>query len=71
MRVFDGAGYYDMATPFGAAEWTFSHLGLQPALRSHVTFGYYESGHMVYANVQALEKFHADLDRFYDSTLAL
>lgn len=69
LRVFVGAGYYDMATPFGAAEWTFSHLELQPALRSHVTFGYYESGHMVYANISSLEKFHADLDRFYDATL--
>jgi len=67
LRVFVGAGYYDMATPFGAAEWTFSHLGLQPALRSHVTFGYYESGHMVYLNPQARAKFHGDLDKFYTS----
>lgn len=69
LRVFVGAGYFDMATPFGAAEWTFSHLGLQPALRSHVQFGYYKSGHMVYLNVNALAKFHGDLDRFYDTTL--
>ena len=50
LRVFVGAGYFDMATPFGAAEWTFSHMGLAPELRAHVTFGYYESGHMVYMN---------------------
>ncbi len=70
LRVFVGAGYYDMATPFGAAEWTFSHLGLPPALRSHVTFGYFESGHMVYLNPDARAKFHADLDRFYDTDLS-
>ncbi len=69
MRVFVGAGYFDMATPFGAAEWTFSHLGLQPALRSHVSFEYYDSGHMVYLNPDARAKFHADLDRFYTGTL--
>ena len=68
LRVFVGAGYFDMATPFGAAEWTFSHLGLQPALRSHVTFGYYSSGHMVYLNPEARAKFHNDLDRFYTTT---
>jgi carboxypeptidase C (cathepsin A) len=68
LRVFVGAGYFDMATPFGAAEWTFSHMQLHPALRSHVTFGYYESGHMVYANIPSLAKFHADLDSFYDAT---
>lgn len=69
LRVFVGAGYFDMATPFGAAEWTFSHLGLQPALRSHVSFGYFESGHMVYLNPEARTQFHTDLDKFYDSTL--
>ena len=68
MRVFVGAGYFDMATPFGAAEWTMSHLGLQPPLQSHVKIHYYESGHMVYLNVDALAKFHADLDTFYDET---
>jgi len=70
LRVFDGAGYFDMATPFGAAEWTFAHLGLHPDLRSHVTFGYYESGHMVYLHEASLAKFHADLDKFYDATLS-
>lgn len=71
LRVFVGAGYYDMATPFGAAEWTFSHLGLQPALRSHITFGYYQSGHMVYLNPESRAKFHDDLDKFYTNTLTL
>lgn len=70
LRVFDAAGYFDMATPFGAAEWTFAHLRLQPALRSHVTFGYYQSGHAVYNNLEALVKLHADLDRFYDAALS-
>ena len=70
LRVFVGCGYFDMATPFGAAEWTFSHMGLQPELRQHVTFGYYESGHMVYMHQQSLDRFHADLDKFYDSALA-
>jgi len=69
MRVFVGAGYFDMATPFGAAEWTFSHLELPENLRSHVAFGYYESGHMVYLHVPSLEKFHGDLDKFFDAAL--
>ncbi len=65
LRVFVGAGYYDMATPFGAAEWTFSHLGLPEELRSHVTFGYYESGHMVYMHQPSLAAFKSDLAKFY------
>ena len=69
LRVFVAAGYFDMATPFGAAEWTFSHLGLHAGLREHIQFGYYESGHMIYLHVPSLEKFHGDMDKFYDATL--
>ena len=69
LRVFVGAGYYDLATPFGAAEWTFSHLNLSPELQSHVTFGYYESGHMVYVNQPSLAKFKSDLAKFYRESL--
>ncbi|HEV7179637.1 MAG TPA: hypothetical protein VGN11_07180 [Candidatus Baltobacteraceae bacterium] len=70
LRVFVGAGYFDMATPIGAAEWTFSHLGLPEALRSHVTFGYYESGHMVYMHQPSLAKFKSDLETFYGNATA-
>ncbi|HET9030360.1 MAG TPA: hypothetical protein VFN49_09285 [Candidatus Aquilonibacter sp.] len=69
LRVFVGGGWFDMATPPGAAEWTFSHLGLQPALRSHVTMHFYESGHMVYLNPDARAQFHSDLVKFYANTL--
>lgn len=69
LRVFVGAGYYDIATPFGAAEWTFSHMGLPQELKSHVTFGYYESGHMVYMHLPSLAKFHSDLVKFYGEAL--
>ena len=47
LRVFVGKGYYDLATPFFAAEYTFDHLGLDPSLRSHLSGGYYEAGHMM------------------------
>lgn len=68
LRVFVGAGYYDLATPFGAAEWTFSHMELPAELKSHVSFGYYESGHMIYMHVPSLAKFHSDLVKFYGET---
>ena len=28
LRVFVASGYYDLATPYMATEYTFSHLGL-------------------------------------------
>jgi carboxypeptidase C (cathepsin A) len=70
LRVFVVNGYYDLATPFAASEYTFDHLGLDPSLRGNVQFGYYESGHMIYLHLPALKAMKADLARFYDQTLA-
>ena len=48
LKVFVAAGYYDLATPFVAAEYTLAHLGLDPSLRGNITLKHYASGHMVY-----------------------
>ena len=69
LKVFSANGYYDMATPFFATDYMFAHLGIDPSLQKNVTYGYYESGHMVYLNVPALAAFKADLSRFYDSAV--
>lgn len=41
-------GYFDMATPFFATEFTMEHLGLPAALQKNVTLDYYDAGHMMY-----------------------
>ena len=38
MKVFVGCGYYDMATPYFAAEYTFSHMGLSRGRAQNVLF---------------------------------
>ena len=48
LRIFVANGYYDLATPFFATEYTFAHLGLEPQLRKNVSLHYYEGGHMMY-----------------------
>ena len=50
LKVMIVNGYYDMATPFFATEYTVSHLGLQPELASHVSLKYCDAGHMLYVN---------------------
>ena len=65
LRVFSVNGYYDLATPFFGTEYTLNHLGLDPSLRSHVEFGFYKSGHMIYHNDDARRALKADLVRFY------
>ena len=68
LKVFVANGWYDLATPFFATEYTFDHMGLDPALRANVQFGYYESGHMIYLHLPALKALKMDLARFYDQT---
>jgi carboxypeptidase C (cathepsin A) len=71
LRVFSANGYYDFATPFFATVYTLDHLNLVPAIQSHISYGFYPSGHMIYLNVPALAQYHADLERWYSQTLAV
>jgi len=65
LKVFVGAGYYDFATPFFAAEYTIDHLQLDPALRKNVTLEHYDAGHMMYIHKPSLLKLTADVAAFY------
>jgi carboxypeptidase C (cathepsin A) len=69
LRVFVGNGYYDLATPFFATEYTFNHLGLNEKLLKHLTLKYYEAGHMMYIYRPALIALTQDLQSFYQQTL--
>ncbi|NQV72220.1 peptidase S10 [bacterium] len=42
-------GYYDLATPFFATEWTTDHMILPDELRKNIKHNFYEAGHMMYA----------------------
>ena len=70
LHVFSANGYYDFATPFFATVYSLEHLNIAPELQKNVTFGFYQSGHMVYLNPSALVAFKADLNRWYDTALA-
>lgn len=69
LRVFVGNGYYDLATPFFATEYTFNHLGLDATLMNHVTMKHYDAGHMMYIYRPALAKMKDDLANFYEQAL--
>ncbi|MGH7737799.1 MAG: S10 family peptidase [Candidatus Tyrphobacter sp.] len=69
MLVFSANGYYDFATPWLATQYTLQHLNLPPDLQRNISFGFYQSGHMVYLNQSALDAYHNDLERWYDEAL--
>jgi len=67
LRVLSANGYYDLATPFFATEYSLAHLGLPEALLSHITYTYYPSGHMVYLIDDQLAAMKRDVDALYDA----
>ncbi len=68
LRVLVANGYYDMATPFAATEWTFAHLGFDPTYRQRVAMTYYEGGHMMYLHPGILRQLKEDVAAFITST---
>ncbi|MEM0984035.1 MAG: peptidase S10 [Planctomycetota bacterium] len=68
LRVFVASGYFDLATPYFAADYTVDHLMLRPELRGNVSVGYYEAGHMMYIRRASREKLRNDMLTFYRET---
>ncbi|MCA9181470.1 MAG: hypothetical protein KDA51_08450, partial [Planctomycetales bacterium] len=64
LRVLVANGYYDLATPYFATEYTFDHLELDPGLRENITMTYYEAGHMMYIHDESLAQLATDLRDF-------
>jgi carboxypeptidase C (cathepsin A) len=65
LKVFVAAGYYDFATPYFAAQYTFDHMGLDPTLQKNIHVEHFEAGHMMYIHKPSLEKLTKDIATFY------
>jgi carboxypeptidase C (cathepsin A) len=59
-------GYYDMATPFFATEYTMSHLSLPLDLQKNVKLNYYNAGHMMYLRDEDRTALHHNIAEFID-----
>jgi carboxypeptidase C (cathepsin A) len=68
LRVMNGAGYYDTATPFANAEYTFDHIGFDQSYKDRISLKYYESGHMAYLNQASARQLKEDIANFIAST---
>jgi carboxypeptidase C (cathepsin A) len=64
LKVFVAMGYYDMATPYFAADYTLHHISLDPVLLKNISSGYYEAGHMMYIEEKSLAKLRSDVGKF-------
>lgn len=69
LKIFVACGYYDMATPFYAAEYTIHHISIDPSLLRNFSTGYYEAGHMMYIDDKSHAKLRGDIAKFIEDSL--
>lgn len=58
LKVMVNDGYYDLATPFFAAQYEEEHLPIPPSLTKNIEYNWYESGHMAYVRDEARQQLH-------------
>lgn len=68
LKVLVLNGYYDLATPFFATEYTFEHLGIDKKLKPNIELKYYPAGHMMYINSSSANTFKKDVAGFIINT---
>jgi len=69
LKVFVAMGYYDMATPYYAVEYTLGHISIDPLLLKNFSTSYYEAGHMMYIDEKSLSKLHGDVEKFMQESM--
>ena len=69
MKLFVASGYYDLATPYFATQYTLSHMGLEPTQHQKISLGYYEAGHMMYLRSDSLDHLKQEVSGFLTGAL--
>ncbi len=64
LKVYIANGYFDLATPYFATQYTVNHLGLEGEPRDNITMRYFKAGHMMYIHKSSLEKLSGELREF-------
>jgi carboxypeptidase C (cathepsin A) len=68
LKVMVNGGYYDLATPFYAAQYEEKHLPIPTSLAKNIEYAWYESGHMVYVREESLKQLHDRVAAFITKT---
>lgn len=68
LKILLTGGYYDLATPFFAAEYEMQHMPIPASLQKNISYDFFPSGHMVYAHLPSLDQLHARVSKFIQAT---
>ncbi len=58
LKVMVNDGYYDLATPFFAAQYEEEHLPIPASLTKNIEYDWYEAGHMAYVRDECRKLLH-------------
>jgi carboxypeptidase C (cathepsin A) len=64
LKLFVSCGYYDLATPYFAAVYTYAHLNIGE-LQKNITMKCYRSGHVSYLRPETHAHMYKDMEAFY------
>ena len=68
LRLFVSVNYFDLNSPFYAAEYALAHMNVAPEVRSkNIMLSHLEAGGMPYLDGKALEKLRGDLTGFLEA----
>lgn len=69
LQVLVASGYFDLATPYFATDYTLSHLNLPAPLRENIHATYYPGGHMMYHEKSSADELHKQVSKFITKAL--
>jgi carboxypeptidase C (cathepsin A) len=58
MKVMLMGGYFDLGTLYFGATYEMKHLPMPLSLQSNISYHFFQTGHMVYVNQDALKELH-------------
>lgn len=69
LKVHIFNGYYDLATPYFATDYTVNHMFVDESLRGNISQSFYEAGHMMYIHKASREQMKKDAVAFIRSAV--
>lgn len=68
LKIMVNGGYFDLATPFFAAEYEDKHLPISTSLAKNIEYDWYQSGHMIYVSESTAKLLHDRVAAFIQRT---
>ncbi len=69
MKLFVASGYFDLATPYYATQYTLNHMDMGAQQHQRISLGYYDAGHMMYIRTESLDRLKQDVAGFLSNAL--